>query len=402
MVLDRLGPSLWDRWSSGGQAMPAQLVACVAVEALAILRALHARGWVHGDVKPENFLLGAPGTATADRLFLVDFGLAQRWRDAKSGAHARYDQRPDDFRGTIRYASVHAHMGRTPARRDDLESLAYTLLFLLAGRLPWQGYQGEHKGYAVARKKMSTSAEALARHRPPPFRAFAEAVAALRFDEEPPYAELAELFAPLCGPAGARPLQIDGALAAAAAAAAAAGRKRARDDGAEGAEGAEGADAAPPGLLAELASGARKKARLGFPAAQWVSVFSRRLPMKQRYHYNVSSARLALHLAKGYDDGLRVSCACACADLWAVVMDAGTGYSAQVYHTAAKAFLPKDWVTEHWDRGYYITAVAGSASGGALVVMSKGTRFTQQSYKVSVGWLVGLRVVVVVVVVVGV
>jgi hypothetical protein len=36
---------------------------------------------------------------------------------------------------------VHAHLGRTASRRDDLESLAYTLLFLLKGRLPWQGYQ---------------------------------------------------------------------------------------------------------------------------------------------------------------------------------------------------------------------------------------------------------------------
>ena len=44
-------------------------------------------------------------------------------------------------RGTIRYASVHAHLGRTASRRDDLESLAYTLLFLLLGRLPWQGLQ---------------------------------------------------------------------------------------------------------------------------------------------------------------------------------------------------------------------------------------------------------------------
>lgn len=36
---------------------------------------------------------------------------------------------------------MHAHLGRTGSRRDDLESLAYTLIFLLRGRLPWQGYQ---------------------------------------------------------------------------------------------------------------------------------------------------------------------------------------------------------------------------------------------------------------------
>lgn len=46
-----------------------------------------------------------------------------------------------NLRGTVRYASVHAHLGRTCSRRDDLESLAYTLVFLLRGRLPWQGYQ---------------------------------------------------------------------------------------------------------------------------------------------------------------------------------------------------------------------------------------------------------------------
>lgn len=38
---------------------------------------------------------------------------------------------------------------------------------------------------------------------------------------------------------------------------------------------------------------------------------------------------------------------------------------------------------EKWEEGYYITSVAGSDNMSSLVVMSKGTRFTQQSYKVS-------------------
>lgn len=31
--------------------------------------------YVHGDVKPENFLLGTPGTPDEKKLFLVDLGL---------------------------------------------------------------------------------------------------------------------------------------------------------------------------------------------------------------------------------------------------------------------------------------------------------------------------------------
>jgi|MDSW01.3.fsa_nt_gb serine/threonine protein kinase len=150
MVMDLLGPSLWDTWNTNGQTMTQDMVACIAVEALAILENFHSKGFVHGDIKPENFLLGPPGTPTEKKLYLVDLGLATRWRDAICSTHVDYDQRPDIFRGTVRYASVHAHLGRTGSRRDDLESLAYTLLFLLKGRLPWQGYQGDNKGFLGA------------------------------------------------------------------------------------------------------------------------------------------------------------------------------------------------------------------------------------------------------------
>jgi hypothetical protein len=38
---------------------------------------------------------------------------------------------------------------------------------------------------------------------------------------------------------------------------------------------------------------------------------------------------------------------------------------------------------EQWEKNYYITAIAGATNGSSLVVMSKGTPYTQQSYKVS-------------------
>jgi hypothetical protein len=131
----------------------------------------------------------------------------------------------------VRYASVHAHLGRTASRRDDLESLAYTLLFLLRGRLPWQGYQGDNKGFLVCKKKMATSPELLCRYTPPPFRQFTEAVVNLKFDEEPKYAAYMDLFDPLCGPAGpTRPVMVgDGTEPAKVS-----GAGRGRGGGAEG------------------------------------------------------------------------------------------------------------------------------------------------------------------------
>ena len=84
MVMDLLGPSLWDVWNQHGQRVSQSMVACIAVEALSILEALHAKGYVHGDVKPENFLMGPKGGNMEKKLFLVDLGLATRWRDVVS------------------------------------------------------------------------------------------------------------------------------------------------------------------------------------------------------------------------------------------------------------------------------------------------------------------------------
>ncbi|KAG6475239.1 casein kinase 1-like protein HD16 [Zingiber officinale] len=358
MVMDMLGPSLWDAWNSSGQTMSSEMVACIAVESISILESMHSKGYVHGDVKPENFLLGQPSTPQEKKLFLVDLGLATRWMDASSGAHVDYDQRPDVFRGTVRYASVNAHLGRTASRRDDLESLAYTLIFLHRGRLAWQGYQGDNKSFLVCKKKMATSPEILCCLCPPAFKQFLEVVVNMKFDEEPNYSKLISLFDGLISPNPVvRPISIDGAQKV--------GQKRGRltiDDGEE--------------------NQPKKKIRLGVPATQWISVYNARLPMKQRYHYNVADARLSQHVERGNEDGLLISCVASCSNLWALIMDAGTAFTSQVYELSP-FFLHKEWIMDQWEKNYYITSLAGANNGSSLVVMSKGTQYTQQSYKVS-------------------
>ncbi|KAD0936297.1 hypothetical protein E3N88_43534 [Mikania micrantha] len=282
LVMDKLGPSLWDVWNSSNQIflliMPKvseEMVACIAVEALSILEQLHLRGFVHGDVKPENFLLGQPGTPNEKKLYLVDLGLASKWKDTSSGNHIEYDP---SLIGTVRYASVHAHLGRTGSRRNDLESLAYTLIFLLRGKLPWQGFIGENKVFLVCKKKMATSPEMLCYLCPSPFKQFLETVNNMRFNEEPNYLKLIELFKNcLVSTASLRPIRIDGALKV--------GQKR--------------------GMLVDLEDDAqpRKKIQLGTPALQWISIYTSRTPMKQRYYYNVADARLHQHVERGKNDG---------------------------------------------------------------------------------------------------
>ena len=45
---------------------------------------MHLSGIVHRDLKPENFLLGSTERTTQGTLFLVDFGLANKFEEVKS------------------------------------------------------------------------------------------------------------------------------------------------------------------------------------------------------------------------------------------------------------------------------------------------------------------------------
>ncbi len=120
------GPSLAARLlESSGRLSRAELgpTALAVVDAVA---QLHAVGFAHGDLKPENVLLDQ----ASPRARLVDLALAERL--AGGG-------RPGGFAGSAEYLAPERCQGFAPDERSDVYALGAILLELTAGRPPFFG-----------------------------------------------------------------------------------------------------------------------------------------------------------------------------------------------------------------------------------------------------------------------
>lgn len=127
---------------------------------------------------------------------MIDFGLAKRYRDPKTGEHIPYKDNKS-LTGTARYASVNAHLGIEQSRRDDLESIGFILIYFLKGSLPWQGLQGKNKNDKYDRikdKKVSTTIETLTRGMPEEFNTYLQYCRNLKFEERPDYNYMRKIF----------------------------------------------------------------------------------------------------------------------------------------------------------------------------------------------------------------
>ncbi|MDB5098763.1 MAG: repeat-containing protein, partial [Cyanobacteria bacterium RYN_339] len=89
---------------------------------LAALGHLHAHGWLHGDLKPENVRLGDDGRAT-----LMDLGLLRRQGEAAG-----------PVRGTLAYLAPEAIRQGPLDGRADLYALGAVLFHALTGRPPFE------------------------------------------------------------------------------------------------------------------------------------------------------------------------------------------------------------------------------------------------------------------------
>ncbi|KAH3666034.1 hypothetical protein OGAPHI_004223 [Ogataea philodendri] len=194
MVIDLLGPSLEDLFNYCNRKFSYKTVLLLADQLLCRIEFIHARSFIHRDIKPDNFLMGIGKKGS--QVNVIDFGLAKKFRDPRTHLHIPYRENKN-LTGTARYASINTHLGIEQSRRDDLESLGYVLIYFCRGSLPWQGLKAATKRQKYDRileKKMATPAEVLARGLPLEFRHYLNYVRALRFDDKPDYIYLRKIF----------------------------------------------------------------------------------------------------------------------------------------------------------------------------------------------------------------
>lgn len=161
MVMDLLGSSIESLFEACNRKFSLKTVLMIADQLVSRIEYIHNNNFIHRDVKPDNFLMGVGKNRNV--VYAIDFGLAKRYRDKRTGCHIPYRD-GKSLTGTARYASINTHIGVEQARRDDIESIVYVLIYLLKGQLPWQGIKAKNmkEKYAkIKERKITTPVDVL-------------------------------------------------------------------------------------------------------------------------------------------------------------------------------------------------------------------------------------------------
>ncbi len=118
-TMERVRGVPFDEWAREASRLRAALD-----ELSRALSSLHARGWVHRDVKPSNVLVEPSG-----RLVLLDFGLVFAHDDARSTSMV----------GTPAYLAPEVAAGASPSPAADWYAVGVMLFEALTGELPFGG-----------------------------------------------------------------------------------------------------------------------------------------------------------------------------------------------------------------------------------------------------------------------
>jgi serine/threonine protein kinase len=196
MVMEFLGPSLGDLFQLKERNFGMETVLMLAIQILTRIEYIHEKGFLHRDIKPENFVIGL--NEKSNLVYLIDYGLSKRYKDKNSGQHIPYRENKQ-LVGTVRYASINAHLGIEQSRRDDLEGIGYVLVYFYLGRLPWQNKtdKGKPLTQKITEKKLTTPPELLCKKMPREFSYYFHYCKNLKFEDRPDYNSLKCMFAEL-------------------------------------------------------------------------------------------------------------------------------------------------------------------------------------------------------------
>jgi len=128
MVLQRFSPrsmkqAIRDDFTALMQMMPK-----VVEQAAEGLSYMHHRGWLHCDVKPDNYLVAETGDVK-----LIDFSIAQKMKKLRLWPFAK----SSTVQGTMSYMSPEQIRGERLDERADLYCFGCLLYELVTGKLPY-------------------------------------------------------------------------------------------------------------------------------------------------------------------------------------------------------------------------------------------------------------------------
>ena len=192
LILDYLGPSLENLFDFCNRKFSHKTICLLGIQLLERVEHVHQHGFIHRDIKPDNFLIGIGKNKS--KIFLVDFGLSKLFKANED--HIGYKNNKN-FTGTYRYSSLRNHKGIEQSRRDDLESIGYMLIYFSSGRLPWQGIRNSDKSkrnLAIYTKKRNTPLNELCESCPKCMIDYMKYCRLLRFRQHPDYERLKNFF----------------------------------------------------------------------------------------------------------------------------------------------------------------------------------------------------------------